>query len=513
VVEEELVKRFAEAELALAPDALELLKTAEDPLRIAERALKAGKERNLFVVERTLIQELLERKEEEKIPMPVEVVRAPGFKPLAKEYHADLEFIERADVSGKSRCKGQVEDFVAYFRDRVERTRKILETRGGNAGIVKTKALNSFAEGREVRVIGIIRSKRPTRKADLLIELEDEDGLAKVWVGKGRNDAEKRCFAEANNLLPDEVVAVDGKVSGPFLVATGVVWPDVPVRAAALGERDVAIAFLSDLHVGSKLFLEQRFGAFVQWLNGGVGGEKQRELAGKVKYLIVAGDIVDGIGIYPKQEKELVVRDIFEQYRMFGKIMEAVPDYIEVIVAPGNHDAVRRAEPQPRIADEIAEAVGGGMHLVGNPSMAEIEGQKTLIYHGTSLDSIIAGLKGLSYNCPEKAMVELVKRRNLSPLFGDNPIVPEHKDYMLIEDVPDIVHMGHIHKNGYDRYKGILIVNSGTWQDRTEFQMKQGHVPSPCLLPVYDMRRGELEVVSFAAEAKSPAVETAQKAR
>jgi DNA polymerase II small subunit len=423
-----------------------------------------------------------------------------------------LRFIESSDVSGKSKCKGHVEDFVAYFRDRVERTRKILEARGGGSGTVKTSVLGKFAEGRDVRVIGIIKSKRQTKKNDLLVELEDEEGIAKVWVGKGRNDAEKQCFASANNLLLDEVVAIDGKMSGPFLVATDVLWPEVPARNAQLIEKEVAVAFISDLHVGSKLFLEQRFGAFVQWLNGGVGGEKQKELAGKVKYLIVAGDIVDGIGIYPKQEKELVVRDIFEQYRMFGKLMESVPDYVEIIVAPGNHDAVRRAEPQPRVSDEIKEAIGGKMHLVGNPSMVEIEGLKTLVYHGTSLDSIIAGLKGLSYNYPEKAMVELVKRRNLSPLFGDNPIVPEHHDYMLIDDVPDIVHMGHIHKNGYDRYKGILIVNSGTWQDRTEFQMKQGHVPSPCLLPVYDMKRGELEVVNFTAEAKAPGMETASKA-
>ena len=246
MVEEELVRKFAEAELALAPDALELLKTAEDPLGIAERALKAGKERNLFVIERTLIQELLERKEEEKIPMPVEVKRAPGFRPLAKEYPADLKFIESSDVSGKSKCKGHVEDFVAYFRDRVERTRKILEARGGGSGIVKTGVLGKFAEGRDVRVIGIIKSKRQTKKNDLLIELEDEEGIAKVWVGKGRNDSEKQCFAAANNLLLDEVVAIDGKMSGPFLVATDVLWPEVPARNARLIEKEVAVAFLSD---------------------------------------------------------------------------------------------------------------------------------------------------------------------------------------------------------------------------------------------------------------------------
>jgi DNA polymerase II small subunit len=94
-------------------------------------------------------------------------------------------------------------------------------------------------------------------------------------------------------------------------------------------------------------------------------------------------------------------------------------------------------------------------------------------------------------------MVELIKRRNLSPLFGENPIVPEPKDYMVIEELPDIVHMGHVHKNGYEKYRGIVLINSGTWQARTEFQAKQGHVPSPCLLPVYDLHKGDISVVSF----------------
>ena len=126
--------------------------------------------------------------------------------------------------------------------------------------------------------------------------------------------------------------------------------------------------------------------------------------------------------------------------------------------------------------------------------------EKTLAYHGTSLDSVIAALPGMTYAYPEKPMVELLRRRNLSPLFGENPIVPEEKDYMVIEEVPDILHMGHVHKNAYDNYKGTVVVNSGTWQERTEFQRKQGHVPTPCILPVYEMKRGQVSIVNFADE-------------
>ncbi|MDD5317882.1 MAG: DNA-directed DNA polymerase II small subunit [Candidatus ainarchaeum sp.] len=508
MVDEEIVGLFAAEGLLVSPEALEFLKGLDEPLAFASRVAGEARKRGLFVVERNLVEELAELKEDEKIPVPAEVSRAPDWKPLAREWGPDLRFFDSTDVSRKSRCKGKVEDFVAYFRDRLARTRKIIEARGGGGnGALSTKALPALDRGRELRVIGLVKSKRPTKKGDLLVEVEDEEGVAKVWIGKGRNEREQACFRSAAGLLLDEAVAVDGRWSDPFVIAVEIVWPDVPVRAPKRAEKDVAVAFLSDLHVGSKLFLEKEFASFIRWINGGAETREGREIAGRIKYLVVAGDIVDGIGIYPRQEKELLVRDIFEQYRICGKFLAALPDYVEVVVAPGNHDAVRRAEPQPGFSGEIADALGGGsnLHLVGSPSFAEIEGFSTLIYHGTSLDSIIAALPGMSYARPEKPMCELVRRRHLSPLFGENLIVPEQKDYMLIEKLPDIVHMGHVHKNGYEAYRGILMVNSGTWQARTEFQAKQGHMPSPGILPVYDLRKGDISAVRFADEAKAGA--------
>jgi len=505
LIEDELVKRFADADVLITPEALEFLKGLDNPLDFAIKVLEEGKKRSVFAIEKSLIEELVESKEEAKIPLPVEVKRTPDFKPLAKEWAPELKLIDKTDVTGKSSCKGKVEDFVACFKDRLARTRKIIEARGGN-GIVSSKALSGMMSGRDIQIAGLVNSKRQTKKNDLLIEVEDEEGIVKVWVGKGRNEKERACYESASRLLLDEVVAVRGRWNPPFLIAEEIVWPDVPIQTAKTIEKPVAVAFISDLHVGSKLFLEKQFGFFIQWLNGGVGGQSEKELAGRVKYIVIAGDVVDGIGIYPKQEKELIVRDIFEQYRLCGRFLEAIPDYIEIIVAPGNHDAVRRAEPQPQLSGEIADSLGklGNLHLIGNPSMVEIEGLKTLVYHGTSLDSVIAALPDMSYARPEKPMVELIKRRNLSPLFGENQIVPEPKDYMVIEDIPDIVHMGHVHKNGYEKYRGVVLINSGTWQSRTEFQVKQGHIPSPCILPIYDLHRGEISVVNFEGTTEAP---------
>jgi DNA polymerase II small subunit (EC 2.7.7.7) len=57
--------------------------------------------------------------------------------------------------------------------------------------------------------------------------------------------------------------------------------------------------------------------------------------------------------------------------------------------------------------------------------------------------------------------------------------------------------MGHIHKNGLLEYHGVQIVNSGTWQDRTDFQVRQGHMPTPCNLPVFEAKKYGFTTVDF----------------
>jgi DNA polymerase II small subunit len=94
-------------------------------------------------------------------------------------------------------------------------------------------------------------------------------------------------------------------------------------------------------------------------------------------------------------------------------------------------------------------------------------------------------------------MVEILRRRHLSPIYGGNKVLPTRRDYLIIDEVPDILHMGHIHKNGATDYHGTLVINSGTWQSRTSYQIKQGHIPSPAILPVYELKSMNLSYVDF----------------
>jgi DNA polymerase II small subunit len=424
-----------------------------------------------------------------KPPEPeIEVVTPSAFMPLAKESSSDIKLSHTLDVTGKSRTKGEVDNFIAHFRNRFERISRMLRRSGPVPGMDLAEAKKRVNE--KARVVVFISDKRETKKGNLLFEVEDLTGTFKIVVSSSK--ANEKLMDKAKHVLMDDIVAITGKVLEPYIIVEDIEWPELPIlREKKRSENDVATAYMSDIHFGSKHFLGKHLKSFTEWLHG--RGES-RELAGKVKYLCIAGDVVDGIGIYPNQEKELVVKDIFEQYKMFDDFINDLPDYIEVIVAPGNHDAVRRGEPQPALGKDLSAC---DVTRVGNPSSFSIEGIKHLMYHGTSMDSMIANIPGASYMHPEKVMVEYLKRRHLSPIYGGNLIIPENIDYMVIEDPPDIFHSGHVHKNGYTQYRGTLVINSGTFQDRTDFQIKQGHVPTPALVPVFEMKAGRLHTLDF----------------
>ena len=163
-------------------------------------------------------------------------------------------------------------------------------------------------------------------------------------------------------------------------------------------------------------------------------------------------------------------------------LLARIPKHIKVFLIPGNHDPGRRALPQPSLPRKDSELLYSldNFTMLGNPSLIELNGVKVLMYHGQSLDDIIATTPGLTYSKPSEAMKILLKARHLSPIYGQRtPIAPEQEDMMVINEVPDILHSGHVHIIDVQNYRGTLIVNSGAWQAQTKFQQTVGIVPTP----------------------------------
>jgi len=457
---------------------------AVDPTKIIEKA----REKNVFLVTKEFVEEFFPGEKKEEFSFVVK----KGKPAVASSIEAKIVIDKDKDITGNSTSEGTVENFIELFRDRYKRLKGVLMNRVNLKEVIDLGNLAKY-QNHEVKVIGMIRQLRRSKNNNQLIEIEDPTGTALVVDS---SEAAKR----GTILVVDEVIGVVGTLKGDLILAREVIEPDIPMAKQHPDCEDpISMAFLSDIHVGSLLFKEREFQRFLDWLNL-TGNGNRREVAESIKYLFIAGDLVDGVGIYPGQENELAIPDIYKQYNYFSKLMEQIPSYIEVIVAAGNHDAVRRAEPQPSLA-EFLEPLRDlpNFHMVGNPARVRVHGMDVLMYHGTSMDAMISALAHLSYDKPERAQVEYLKKRHLSPIYGTKEqIAPEQKDYMAIDFIPDVFHCGHVHKNGYANYRGVKVINSGTWQAQTDFQQQQGHIPTPCQVPILDMRSMQMRQINFA---------------
>ncbi len=294
-------------------------------------------------------------------------------------------------------------------------------------------------------------------------------------------------------VMLDEVIGVTGTLSndGNMLFVNNIMQPDIPLKTNnELGQRNCKgkAVLISDMHVGSNTFLKNEWLNFIEWI----------KKSNDINYLVIAGDIVDGIGIYPNQEKELQINDIYEQYQAAAQYLNQIPGHIKIVLSPGNHDAVRQAEPQPAFPDRIKSFFNKDIIFVGNPAVISIEGVRVLIYHGRSIDDLIATIPGMKYKDPTRPMIEMLKCRHLSPIYGSRvSIAPEKQDHLVIETPPDILHCGHVHTVGCAKYRGVTIVNSGTWQSQTEFQRRMNLDPDPAKAVVVDLSNLNTTIISF----------------
>jgi DNA polymerase II small subunit len=392
------------------------------------------------------------------------------------------------DVTGHSDCKGKITDFARYFGDRYEKLRRILRRKPEMGGV--GDLMTAKKRGGEVRVIAIVSEKRETKKGGMIITLEDTSGSMNAWLSTGGDSP-----VAGETLLLDEVVGIVGKVSAKgLLVINSIIRPDVPaVRERRYAPAQALVAFLSDIHVGSNTFLEERFDTCIDWLAG------SDETAKLVKYVVIAGDLVDGIGIYPNQEKELLIDDVYAQYQALGAKLARIPPSKTIIVVPGNHDAVRPAEPQPAFAEHIrATMPHPNIIFVGNPCTFSLDGVVVLAYHGKSFDDVIAAIPHASYGQPLPVMRELLRRRHLAPIYGEKtPLAPEWHDYLVIDEVPDIIVTGHVHQYGIESYRGVTLINASCWQSQTDYQRMFNQVPDPCKVPIVDLSSGRYTVKIF----------------
>lgn len=462
--------------ILLSPDALDYIMSNRDPIAFTNTTLASLSSDKIFVSRSDI---------ENCLAGDAPVFKSPGTDIPRNKKQTDIEVLGGSDVTGNSTCEGDISDFMTYFRSRYDILSRIISRRrdfGMSISIAKAMNLD-----RDVRVIGMVYDANVTKNGHTILTIEDYEGNCKVLISKDSPLA-------GETFVNDEVIGIAGKPNGrrDLLIANEIFRPDVPrTNRWEVSDSTSSVAFLSDVHVGSYTFLEDRWKRMVSWL-------KENAYDTGLDYIVFPGDVVDGIGIFPGQEEELMINDIYEQYEKLSEYLKDIPDHIKMIVHPGNHDAVRLAEPQPALGTMFTKTFDSNIMMVGNPVTLKIEGRTIQTYHGKSIDDWIAGVQKLTYDDPMGVMREMLRRRHLAPIYGQRTaLAPEKKDYLAIETLPDLFVSGHIHGAGAGEYNGVKIINASTWQSQTEYQKMHNFNPQPAIMPVVHLGTGEINMRSF----------------
>ena len=395
-----------------------------------------------------------------------------------EEHQVEFEIL--SDPTDKITSAEGVEGYGALFASRFNKLRQIMSDRPESKKVKDIESVKSITKNDdELYVWGLVTDRKSDRNITK-ITVEDPTSSMEIVVFEGDlKDA-------ADTLLMDQFAMfkiVPAKNGGFF--AKDIILPDIPEHTTNRSKTETYAVFLSDLHVGSKFFMEEELSEFIKWISSA------DPIARKIRFVVIGGDLIDGVGVFPGQDKVLDQLTTEDQLQKTFEVLDKIPKHIKVFLISGNHDAGRKALPQPAIPKMYNSELWDreNFFMLGNPSMVSLNGVKVLMYHGQSIDDVVRTTPGVSYDKPAAVMRHFLKARHMSPIYGSRtPIAPETEDMMVIDDVPDIFHSGHVHFVGLDMYKGVLIVNSGAWQRQTDFQESVGITPTPGMAIIVNLQ-------------------------
>ena len=454
----------------LSPEVFTFLqnKSVDEVTQIVDDALKrAASQPGLFILDMDFFQ--------------AKPKASPKLKPFAAVAKSSFE----VHYPEETRSIGSSDGYIDYFNSRLLQLESIIKRRVDLRDSISLSNAVKLPLKTKFKTIGMVTSKSARGKR-LFLELEDKDTISTVMVSG------EEAIKKGLEILEDQVICIDGlRYREDLIIANDLIWPDVPMHEVGRSDENISAVFVGDVHIGSKYYRADLFDKFIRWMNQDLGPKPSRDLASQVKYLVIAGDLVDGIGIFPDQLDELTIPTQKAQYEEASRLLDRLPDHIETIIIPGNHDAVRRSLPQPAIPESHAPGLYANprIHMAPNPISLTLNGVKVFVAHGSALTDILGSTPGHDFRNPVTAVELLLKCRHIAPTYGQStPIAPETVDRLVIKDIPDVVVMGHIHIHEVKRYKGITLISSGSFQDQTLFQKRMKIEPTPGVISVFNLK-------------------------
>lgn len=454
----------------LTPDAFQLLQETpiDEAIQMMEKTIvRAFGQRDLFIIDAAFIKADSSKK---KKPAPI-----------ATKSNNVLELFIPVDTVSI----GSSDGYIDYFNSRFMQLESIMKQRMDLKDAIPLEQAKKLPIKQKFKAIGMVSAKS-AKNNRLFLDLEDRNTTVQVMVSGDEN------IKKGLEILDDQVIGFEGtKFREDMIVANELFWPDIPMHKINRSEDSVSAVFVGDVHIGSTHFRADLFEKFINWLNQDLGPQPSKDLAGTVKYVVIAGDLIDGIGIYPNQLEELTITTAKGQYEEAAKLIERFPDHIETVIIPGNHDAIRRSLPQPVIPESYAPSLytNPRVHMAPNPVQISLNSVKVCVAHGDSLTDILGSTPGHDFHRPVNAIELLLRCRHIGPTYGQGtPIAPERIDRLVIKDIPDVLLMGHIHIYESKKYKGVTLISSGSFQAQTPFQKRMKLDPTPGVLSVFNLK-------------------------
>ncbi|MEM3832713.1 MAG: metallophosphoesterase [Thermoprotei archaeon] len=486
---EQIVRKFKDSGYLISPEAIKLIMGSTDVDNVIEVVLKYldSISPKPVVVNVSHISNALTLSGSKDKKMIIREL---------KTWHVDFEIKFTFTGYKVDRSMKLIDGYSRLLIDRYQKLKRILLERPDMRYAVPLKDIkksvkrffeNESSQQRKTATYGLVLSvTRNSKKVEIVLEditIEDkESGTVNRIIAEVPSSSQ--AFKKAAWIAENEVIGLVGVLNNDKFEVDDILLPGITLKPIRRPNDDFYVAFLSDLHVGSLKFVENRFKTFINTVQGNTDDPKLRNIIKKLRFIIIAGDLVDGFGVYKDQEKELLTMNVDEQYKMLAELLSGIPEDITIFLIPGEHDVSGLYAPSPPIPREFAQKLYSmkNVRMLGDPSFIRIAGVDILVSHGRGLDDAVElyTLKGFTSEGIIDAMESLLLRRNLIiPINSKVIVAPYPHDFNVITVMPDIMHMGHVHIAAAAKlYKNILLINSGSWQEQSIKQKMKGLNPS-----------------------------------
>jgi len=398
-----------------------------------------------------------------------------------------------------------VSDFSNGFRERFDWYVNEFNIKKNTENKVSINRITNKKDREKVEFVCMVQSIVKTKNNNFILTVEDTTGEIKILINKNK----KELYEKGKTIFEEDVLYVKGTMGDNIVFVTEFEYLDYKGSDFNLinktNTQKQNIVFISDIHIGSDLFCEKEFLKFINWIND--------ESEKSIKYIIITGDLIEGIGIYQGQKEGLNIFNYKDQYKKAYELLSKINDRIKIIITPGNHDSISLVEPQSIFSEQHTLKLYEMENLVilpnpsnlilNNNSKRDEEKIKLLIYHGYSFDYYISNndkiRKQGGYDRIDVLMDMMLERRHLSNTFKSNMLHPKLSRNSIIKEIPNIFVTGHFHSSIIKKKKKVYMINAGCWQRKTKFQEKLGHKPDPCKAVMFNIFTKKVKVLNFSS--------------